>query len=292
LYIPLAYLFGYEYVKVMLLRRSVGSFFTGSLAHFSPLLSPYNLKPMKQPNFQTDLTQLQKEDLITEVIGELKSGKEATVHLVKKDDQYLALKHYRPMWGRHYANTATYRQGRHLSAHDARAFAKKTNYGKRLSMATWIAAEFKTIRQLSDANLPVPKPIAHLGSSILMEFIADEPDSESPAPRMIDVQLTAEEAHRFHAILMRSVIAMMKINIVHADLSEYNVLIRSTEPNHREPIIIDFPQSVDPRSNNTARELLQHDIETITNHCQRYNKTIKINNLTTRLWRQFEDGSL
>ena len=253
---------------------------------------------MPDTSFEKDIKAFIDEELIDDVVGELKSGKEATVYLAHKNNQLLAIKHYRPMLGRHFANAAKYREGRFMKERDARAFVKRSRYGRQVAQVSWIKAEYSMIWRLHNHKLPVPKPIAHKGTSILMEFIADKPLSESPADRLIDVQLTQQEAKHFHVTLMRAIVGMMKINIIHADLSAYNILVRhvdsTTEKNKtiREPVIIDFPQAVDPRSNKAALELLEHDVNTITQHLQKYDKNIDQHNLVSKLWNLFTEGKL
>lgn len=253
---------------------------------------------MDDTDFEQDVKAFIDEEFIDDVVGELKSGKEATVYLVRKGTQHLALKHYRPMLGRHFANAAKYREGRFMKDRDARAYDKRSQYGRQIAQASWINSEYAMICRLHKNALPVPAPIAHKGTSILMEFIADYPISESPANRMIDVELTPQEARHFHVILMRAIVGMMKVNVVHADLSAYNVLVRNVIDNTvenntlRQPIIIDFPQAVDPRSNKAALELLKHDVNCITQHLQKFDETITHHNLVERLWSLFKEGKL
>lgn len=280
-------------------------------------------------DLQADIQLLLKEQLITDFIGELKSGKEATVYLARRGDRLLVIKHYRPMFGRHFANSPTYRQGRFMRSRDARAFVKRSKYGRRYAQASWIADEYATLKRLYRRGVPVPEPLCMRGASILMEFIEEVPGSERPAPRLIDVELDQSAARTVHNQIMRAVITMLACNTVHADLSPYNILMPAQDaasPGSSSPssndspteeveastgeltevgapgsgerlrrdraIIIDFPQRVDPRRNRAAGDLLKHDIEQITVFCRRFNPQISDRNLGDRLWHEFMEGRL
>lgn len=247
-----------------------------------------------ESDFEIDLQLFRDDELIDEVLGELKPGKEATVFLVRKGEEVLALKHYRPMLGRHFANSAKYREGRFMKARDARAFTRRSRYGREVAQGSWIAAEFGMAHRLHRAGVPVPRPLAMRGASILMEFIPDSPGSKvTPAPRLSDHRPTAEEARIIHARVMQAIITMMTCNVVHADLSAFNVLVPADGAGRRvTPVIIDFPQAVDPRQNRAARELLAHDIDTITTYCRRFNPEIQDHDLLARLWHEFIEGRL
>lgn len=246
-------------------------------------------------DFESDFKQFQEDELVSEVLGELKSGKEATVHLVRLPDDFLAaVKFYRPMEGKGFATSEKYREGRFLRSRDSRALRKRSRYGRQLAQLTWISHEFRMLRRLYRHKLPVPKPLAFRGASILMEFVASRPGSQEPAQRLIDAEsLTPAQASSIHQTMMRAVITMMEHHIIHADLSPYNVLlpeiIGDAEP---APMIIDFPQAVDPRQNQNAMDMLIHDIEQMTSFCQRFDASIEDRDLAHRLWSRFARGQI
>ena len=55
-------------------------------------------------------------------------------------------------------------------------------------------------------------------------------------------------------------IVFWNFGIVHADLSEYNILWWNNEP-----YVIDFPQAIDKKTNPNAEEILDRDLRNITN---------------------------
>lgn len=248
---------------------------------------------MPDDDFDLDVSTLQRDGLIGEIIGELKSGKEATVYLARCASGLVVVKRFRAMAGRRFHTDATYRQGRLMSERDARAFDRRTRYGREYAQATWIAAEYGMLRRLGRAGeLPVPRVIARVGACIIMEFIAESAGSERPAPRLVDALIEPNQATRLHAQVMLAIIGMFARHVVHADLSPYNILMPVREGGGAAPIIIDFPQAVDPRKNPNAQALLAHDVEQITGFFQRLDPVVSDHALAARLWAKFEQGSL
>lgn len=72
-----------------------------------------------------------------------------------------------------------------------------------------------------------------------MEFIGKD---GIPMPQLKDVELTHEEAESiFKRVVEYMNLLYCKAKLVHADLSEYNILV---DVNTMEPVIIDMGQSV------------------------------------------------
>lgn len=251
---------------------------------------------MREDDFELDLAELQREGVVTSIVGELKSGKEATVYLAQSPAGPVVVKRFRALSGRRFHTDARYRQGRQIRARDARAFDRRTRYGRAYAQATWIAAEYGVLRRLGRAgDLPVPRIHARVGACIVMEFIAQAPGSDHPALRLSDAAIDVALARRLHSQLMLAIIGMFERHVVHADLSPFNILLpRDSESAGAaaRPVIIDFPQAVDPRKNPAARELLVHDIEQVTRFFQRLDPDVTDNRLAERLWSRFVSGSL
>jgi len=254
---------------------------------------------MVESDAEPDLRDVIRAGHVSAIVGELKSGKEATVHLARGPEGLLVVKRYRPFTGRRVHTDPIYRQGQVFRDREARAFERRTRFGRRLAAETWIAAEFATLRRLGRARgLPVPRVLARVGACVVMEFIADEPGGEGPAPRLIDAPVQSSEARTLHAQIMLAVIGLFERHVVHADLSPYNVLLPAAAlppggsefSPRRRPILIDFPQAVDPRKNLAARDLLAHDVAQITAFFRRLDPAVSDNDLAARLWRRFESG--
>jgi RIO kinase 1 len=222
------------------------------------------------------------QGLIDEVLGVVKSGKEATVYLCEASAGGLvAAKVYRSRKVRQFANAAAYGEGRMrgVARRDALAMTKKSRVGQEMSFARWVSEEYATLTLLHAAGVAVPAPIAKSDSVILMEYIGDE---EEPAAPLANARLDSDEARRVFEVLMRSVEMMLACDRVHGDLSAYNVLYRDGEM-----WIIDFPQAVDARFNQNALSLLERDIDNLCRHFERLGMQADGYRIARGLWSRF-----
>src|SRR6202012_3907230 len=79
------------------------------------------------------LAPLLEEGLIDEVIGQLMSGKEATVYVVRSGDATRCAKVYKDAKQRSFRQAASYRDGRKVqNSRQARAMEKGTRYGRQM----------------------------------------------------------------------------------------------------------------------------------------------------------------
>jgi RIO kinase 1 len=225
------------------------------------------------------------EGLISEVITIVKTGKEAVVYCCRAgaalDTGLVAAKVYKPRSFRSFRNDAVYREGRViLNKRDARAFAKRTRHGREVGSGLWTNHEWETLQLLHAAGADVPAPIAQSAGALLLEFIGDV---DGAAPALKGCDLSTAEAHTAYATILRNVELWLRNNIVHADLSAYNVLYWQGQA-----YAIDFPQAVDPRFNMNAYSLLLRDVENITRYFARYGVTRDPSEVVEQLWRAYE----
>jgi RIO kinase 1 len=220
--------------------------------------------------------------LISEVLGVVKSGKEATVYLCETPaGEVLAAKVYRSRKVRQFANAAAYNDGRlrGMARRDALAMTKKSRVGQEISFARWVSAEYATLTLLHAAGVAVPAPIAVSDSVIVMEYIGVE---DEPAAPLANARLDRVEAQRVFEVLMRNVEMMLACDRVHGDLSAYNVLYREGEMR-----IIDFPQAVDARFNQNALSLLERDVDNLCRHFERLGVQADGYRISRGLWARF-----
>jgi RIO kinase 1 len=207
------------------------------------------------------------QGLITDVLALVKGGKEASVYLCEPHPNVglglLAAKVYRPRMFRNLRNDAMYRQGREVLTADgkpagkqagnyARAIRNKTAFGMQAAHTSWLMYEFTAMERLYQAGAAVPRPISSSDNAILMSYHGDE---RMAAPTLNTVDLEPDEAETLFQQVLRNVDLMLQHDLIHGDLSAYNMLYWEGEIT-----IIDFPQVVNLHTNPKARFILQRDI--------------------------------
>jgi RIO kinase 1 len=210
-----------------------------------------------------------------EVLGLLKTGKEAEVFIVERrslDGEHVALlahKRYRPMKvgkgdlegmgfsrARTFTNDVLYHEGRRLRfSRDQRAVERMTDYGKRLLAERWPEHELEVLQQAHAAGATVPYPVEFTGDGMLMQLIGDEVGA---APRLVNARLSPAELACAYDQLLEELSALTRAGLVHADLSPFNVLWWQGLM-----WLIDFPQAVDLVTNPHGFDMLHHDVITM-----------------------------
>ncbi|GAB3352180.1 PA4780 family RIO1-like protein kinase [Lysobacter tyrosinilyticus] len=238
---------------------------------------------MKTP---TALQALIDDGVIDEVLRPLKSGKEAAVYVVRSGDDVRCAKVYKDMAQRSFQQRVQYQEGRKVrGSREARAIGKATKYGRKQQETAWKNTEVDALYQLRDAGVRVPEPHGYYHGVLVMELVTDA-DGFS-APRLGEVELTAEQARAFHAVLVRQVVLMLCCGLIHGDLSQYNVLVGPDGP-----VVIDFPQVVSAAGNNAARRMLLRDVNNLTASLGRWAPELLDTWYGEEMWALFEAGTL
>jgi RIO kinase 1 len=229
--------------------------------------------------------------IITRVLRRVKGGKEANVYCCAAHPdtglELIAAKIYRPRLMRALRNDAQYRQGRPVLSGDGsvvgsrdwrlhKAIAQGSSTGREAAQISWIEYEYQTMQRLHQAGADVPRPVRHAEYAILMEYLGEMSVS---APTLNLVDLEPDEAPPLFARLMRNVELMLAQQVVHGDLSAYNVLYCEGQVK-----IIDFPQVVDPAQNRDAYTLFRRDVERLCQYFARYGVASNPGRLARELW--------
>ncbi len=226
------------------------------------------------------------DGVIDEVIRSLKSGKEATVYLVRSGAHTRCAKVYRDMAQRSFQKRARYQEGRKVrGSRQARAIAKSTRFGRKEQEAAWKNAEVDALYKLVAAGVRVPKPYGYFNDTLIMELVTDA--TGDPAPRLGEVDLSPETAREYHHFLIQQIVRMLSIGLIHGDLSEFNVLV-GTEG----PVIIDLPQAVNAAGNNGAFAMLERDVNNIRGSLGCYASELLETEFAREMWSKFERGEL
>lgn len=224
--------------------------------------------------------------VIQDVIRPLQSGKEAEVFLVIKDDAECVAKVYKNSEFRSFQSRAQYTEGRRVrSSREQRAMNKSSRHGRAKTEEAWQSAEVDAIGRLRAAGVRVPEPYAFAEGVLVMELVRGV--DGTPAPRLADVHFSPDEAEEIFHFLIREVVKMLCAGIVHADLSDFNILI-----SHDGPVIIDFPQAVDPAANQSAQKLLKRDVKNVTSFLGRFAPHLRRTQYGPEMWDLYERSQL
>ncbi len=198
-----------------------------------------------------NLRKLFSRGIISEVSFLISTGKEADVYVAKAGealkDPFVALKIFR-------IETSSFAKRIDYITGDPRFGKIKTDiYNVAL---TWCKKEYGNLKIASNAGVAVPKPYGFVGNMLSMEFIGDE--YGSPAKRLKDV--TLEDPEKVLSKIIKYVKKLKDVNLVHADLSEYNILMKGDEP-----YLIDMGQAV-LLGHPKYREFLERDMINLLYH--------------------------
>jgi RIO kinase 1 len=238
---------------------------------------------MKTPK---GLQPLVDDGVIDEVLRPLKSGKEASVYVVRSGDEVLCAKVYKDMAQRSFQARVQYQEGRKVrGSRQARAIGKASKFGRRQQETAWKNTEVDALYQLAEAGVRVPQPHGYFHGVLLMELVTDA--GGHSAPRLGEVELTPEQARSFHVELVRDVVRMLCLGLIHGDLSEYNVLVAPVGP-----VIIDLPQVVSASGNNAARAMLLRDVHNLRDSLSRFAPELAVTYFGEEMWALYEKGEL
>ena len=196
---------------------------------------------------------------IDEIYGVVKAGKEARIYWGKDPDKKeLAIKIYLTTSAEFKKGMLPYIEGDPRFAHVRR--------DTRSLVYAWAQKEFKNLQRAHEAGVKVPQPIAVDKNVLIMEFIGKNGVS---APLMREVPL--RDPKRVYRQLLTYLRRLhRKGRLVHADLSEYNIMIWKNKP-----VIFDVSQAV-PIEHPMADQFLRRDLENL----YRYFKKLDVDMLS------------
>ena len=237
-------------------------------------------------NIPKGLQPLLEDGVIDEVVRSLKSGKEATVYVVRCGEHLRCAKVYRDLGQRSFQRRVQYQEGRKVrGSREARAMNRSTRFGRRELEHEWKNAEVDALYRLVAADVRVPQPVGYFNDVLIMELITDA--SGDPAPRLSEVDLTAERAREYHDFLVRQIVRMLSLGLIHGDLSQFNILITADGP-----VIIDLPQVVNAAGNNAAFAMLARDVNNVRGALGRFAPDLLQTQFAREIWALYEQGEL
>src|SRR5512143_182622 len=228
------------------------------------------------------LDALLADGVIDEVLGRLKSGKEANISLVRRGDDVLAAKVYKDRSTRSFKNNADYKEGRKVrNSRTQRAIEGGSRFGRDAAEQAWKSAEADALSKLIGAGVRVPAPVMFYEGVLLMELVKDA--EGRPAPRLIDVAIERAAAIGVYADLVAQIIAMLCCDLIHGDLSPYNILAAADGPT-----IIDFPQVISAVHSSRAEFFFLRDFDNVVRFVSGFDPALAVHRHDGRaIWRAY-----
>ncbi len=190
--------------------------------------------------------------IIDEIHGVVNAGKEARVYYGKDTEgNELAIKIY-------LTSSADFKKGMipYIEGDPRFAHVKRDT---RSLIYTWAQKEYKNLQRAKEAGVNVPEPLAIQKNVLVMNFIGKDGER---APLMKEVVL--EDPDQIFEMLLDYVkLLYVEAGLVHADLSEYNVMIWNDKP-----VIFDVAQSVLVK-HPMAEKFLRRDLENLHKYFKR-----------------------
>lgn len=222
------------------------------------------------PRTRMLLLQMINRGIVGEVNGVVSTGKEANVYHAKSypdaagskesgEPVHRAIKVYKTSIlvfkdrDKYVTGEFRFKQG----------FNKGSN---RAMVKVWAEKEMRNLKRIHAAGIPCPEAVYLKLHVLVMGFLGDK--RGWPAPRLRDVEFEGDEAETKWKDVYLDMLGYMRIlyqtcKLVHADLSEYNILYHEGKA-----WIIDVSQSVEhdhPRS----LEFLRMDVKNVTDFFRR-----------------------
>ena len=214
------------------------------------------------------LLQMINRNIVSEVNGSISTGKEANVyHAVSEPEDATNSPPLHRAIKIHKSRIVAFKDRERYVSGDHR-FQKGFRRGNNRAMAQqWAEKEFRNLNRVYSAGIPCPKPLHLRLHVIMMELVGDQ--NGAAASKLKDIifedsscdDVTDKVSGKWRDLYLQ-LLAYMRImyvqcRLVHADLSEYNILY------HRERLwIIDVGQAVE-HDHPKSLEFLRMDIKNV-----------------------------
>jgi RIO kinase 1 len=184
---------------------------------------------------------LARKKYFDEVEFVIATGKEGNVFRCKAGENYYALKIYK-------IETSDFKHMADYIVGDDRF--KRVKKDKLGIIEAWTKKEFRNLEDFTKAKIRVPLPVAFKRNCLVMEFIGTEEGKAAPRAKFAPF----EDMNEKYELICDYMAKMVKKKVVHADLSEYNIL-----NNNEELVVIDVGQGVSTM-HPKAQEFFERDV--------------------------------
>jgi len=169
-------------------------------------------------------------------------GKEANIFTALKGKKRLCVKVYR-------LEVCDFRRMYEYIRTDPRYI--ELRHRRRKIIFAWTQREFRNLLKAREAGIRCPTPIKHKNNVLVMEYIGEQ----KPYPLLKN--LPPEDPKKFFKLLLDEMKKMYKNDLIHGDLSEYNIINKN-----EKPVIIDFSHGTQFK-NPEAKMLFERDIKNV-----------------------------
>lgn len=182
----------------------------------------------------------------------LNEGKEANLYLARDySGEEVAVKIYKVLTS-NFKKMKPYLQG------DIRfKEVKKTRHG---IISQWAKKEYKNLEILQECRVKSPYPVSVKNNVLVMEFIG----KKGVPAKMLKYTKKASQNKLFKKIGEYIARMLYLGELIHADLSEYNILMQAGKP-----VIIDVGQAV-PTTHPNAEKFFYRDISNMENYFSKH----------------------
>ncbi|XP_025928640.1 serine/threonine-protein kinase RIO1 isoform X2 [Apteryx rowi] len=212
------------------------------------------------PRTRMILFKMLTRGVISEINGCISTGKEANVyHASTANGENRAIKIYK----------TSILMFKDRDKYVSGEFRFRHGYCKgnpRKMVKTWAEKEMRNLIRLNTAQIPCPEPVMLRSHVLVMGFIGK---GDMPAPLLKNAQLSDSKVRELYLQIIQYMRRMYQdARLVHADLSEFNMLYHSGEV-----YIIDVSQAVE-HDHPHALEFLRKDCANINDFFQKHNVAV------------------
>jgi len=208
------------------------------------------------------LFKLSSQGYFDEIESPIKTGKESNVFTVLYKGERRVVKIYR---------TAANFKKMYRYMHPDPRFSRVK--GTKLTVIyAWARKEYRNLLKARDKKVISPTPYAVHKNVLLMEYIGGR------EPARLLYQQKPKNVEKFYKNVIKEIKKLLEARLVHADLSEFNIL------NYKDkPVIIDFSHAVDLRYPN-VKVLLKRDIDNIVRFFTKLGLDLDKNKEFEKIW--------
>ena len=190
--------------------------------------------------------------VIGDIYGVVKAGKEARIYWAKNPEgKELAIKIYLTL-------SAEFKKGKLIYIEGDPRF-RNVRHDTRSLVFAWALKEYKNLELAARAKVRVPKPQEVKNNVLIMEFIG----KDGIAAPVMKEEPPRNPAQTYEQLLEYTKRLYQKAQLVHGDISEYNVMMW-----HNRPVLFDVAQAV-RLEHPMANEFLRRDLNNLYRYFRR-----------------------